>query len=457
MPKPLLIVLAVSLVSFSLVLRSDDILLKNGDVIEGKVDERAMAEANRGKPQSEWILIYTDEEGKRQRIRYDDVKHIARKKPSWEVRAENLDWYAKEHPKIKDTFAAQSSFARRCKQKKLDEEAAKHFRRAYELRKEELKGREMAAQDHIDLAKWCDRAGLAEEERQEYKAAFELKRKELTRDATTVKAYSDLATWCKKVELQEEAIHCYEEILMIDPTHAVARKAIDDLKSSIEYRLRSMIADYERAGRGWRITVAIEDDADAGFLEEWKQKMINLSQFIFECTEGQFFLTEVRIEDQSSNGRIIVDKGKKDWAGMNSPQASGVLAYCTRSGTPRWEVHCPGKTWESVLCHEIFHGVFGLLDEYYQNPQCPCIMRSAPNPQKICNTETHLGGGRQKEPCWDTIKKRYQDVVSPNPKWKFTKTGIPGRGRAEEVDGILDFNGISVPVAPPPKVVVIDN
>lgn len=441
----------------SITLRSDDILLKNGDVLEGKVDDKATADANRGKPPGNWILIYNDESGKRQTIQYDEVKHIARKKPSWEVRAENIGWYQKEASKVKDNFSSQNAFARRCKQKSLDEEATKHFRRAYELRKEESKDKEGDSQYHIDMAKWCDKAGLPEEERQEYKAAFELKKKELTKEATTVKAYTDLAVWCKKAELEEEAIQCYEEILMIDPTHAISRKAIDDLKSSIQYKLKSMITEYDRATRGWKITVAIEDDADPKFLEEWKAKMVNLSQFVFECTEGQFFMTEIRIEDQSSNGRIIVEKGKKDWAGMNQAQASGVLAYCTRSGTPRWEVHCPGKTWESVLCHEMFHGVFGLLDEYYQNPQCPCIMRSAPNPQKLCNPETHLGGGRQKEPCWDTIKRRYKDVVSPNPKWKFTKTGIPGRGRAEEVDGVLDFNGITVEKAPEPKVIIQDN
>jgi hypothetical protein len=251
-------------------------------------------------------------------------------------------------------------------------------------------------------------------------------------------------------------MQCYEEILLIDPTHTSARKAIKEIKDSIEFKLRAMVADYERANRGWRLSVAIEDDASDKFIEEWRQKLENLSQYIFEATEGQFFITEVRIEDQSSNGQIIVDKGKMDWMGMNQPQASGVLAYCRGTGSSRWEVHAPGKTWEAVLCHELFHGIFGLLDEYYQNPQCHCIMRSAPNPQVICNPDTHKPG-RQKEPCWDTIKRRYRDVISPNPRWQTTRSDIPGKMRATEIDGVLDYNGVRVEKAPPPRFIITDN
>jgi hypothetical protein len=436
---------------------TDDIILKNGDVIEGKIDQKATNDANRGRPQDRWSLIYYDEEGKRQKLKYNEIKYIHRKKTSWELRAEALEWYKKQAPRVKDTYSSQNSFGRRCRSKRLNGEAAKHFRRAYEHKKKDMEKKGISEKSHISMAKWCQKSGLISEMQDHYRAAYEYKKKELLKEATTTRALMSLATWCKNADLQEEAAQCYEEILMVDPANTTARAAINKLKSSIAFKLRSMITDYERRKHGWKISVAIEDGVPAKFIEEWKEKIANLSQFIFEATEGQFFITECRIEDETSNGKIIVEKGKLDWYAMNSKKPSGVLAYCKRSGHPRWEVHCPGKCWESVLCHEMFHGVFGLLDEYYQKPQCPCIMRSAPNPQRICNAETHIGGGRQKEPCWDTIKRRYKDVVSPNPKWKFTKTGIRGKMRAEEVDGVLNYNGIRVPKCPPPKFIIIDN
>jgi tetratricopeptide (TPR) repeat protein len=438
----------------------DDIIMQNGDVIEGKIDQEATSKANKGiTDQSRMVMVaIVDEKGTRKTIPYKDIKYVHPKKTSWDLRKEAEEWYSKQKPK--DTIGSQESIARQCKSKKLDDYAQKHYKRAYELKLEEQKAKkELKAEDHISLAGWCKKIGLAAEERDQWKAAYLLKKKDFGEELTTAEDCMKLAEWCRKADLTDEAMTLYEEALKIDPANAVARKTITDLKSTIEYKLRAMTAEFQKANRGWVISVAIEDNVDAAFLDEWKKRMESLSSFVFEATEGQFFIVECKIEDDTSNGKIIIEKGKKDWYAMNQKEPQGVLAYCKMSGTPRWEVHAPGKCWESVLCHEMFHGIFGLLDEYYQNPQCPCIMRSAPNPQKICNPQTHLGGGRQKEPCWDTIKRRYQDVVSPNPKWKFTKEGIRGPSRlsAEEVDGELDWNGVKVNKPPAPKFIIIDN
>jgi hypothetical protein len=106
----------------------------------------------------------------------------------------------------------------------------------------------------------------------------------------------------------------------------------------------------------------------------------------------------------------------------------------------------------------MFHGIFGLLDEYYQKPQCPCVMRSQPAPQRLCTPETHKGGGRQQEPCIETVKKRYKDVSFPNPNWKSVTApgGKAGNGTSEEVDGELNLRGTKFTKAPQCKVVVID-
>lgn len=438
----------------------DDIIMLDGSVIEGKIDQEATSKANKGvTDQSRMVMVaIVDEKGTKKTIPYKDVKYVHAKKTSWEQRKEAEEWYSKQKPQ--DTIASQESIGRQCKAKKLEAEAAKHYKRAYELKVAGLKEKkDVKPDDFVSFATWCHKLGLTAEERDQWKAAYELKKKEFGDDLTTAKQCLELAEWCRKADLTDEAMGLYEEALKIDPSNAVAKKTITDLKGTIEYKLKTMVAEYEKVSHGWRLTIAIEDNVDAAYLEEWRKKMESLSKFVFIVTEGQFFITEVKIEDETSNGRIIVEKGKKDWFGMNTKEPSGILAYTKMSGTPKWEVHCPGKSWESVLCHEMFHGIFGLLDEYYQNPQCPCIMRSAPNPQKLCNPQTHLGGGRQKEPCWDTIKKRYADVVSPNPKWKFTKEGIKGPSRlsAEECEGELDWNGIKVQRPPAPKFIIVDN
>jgi len=446
--------LAAALDSFG-----DDIILTSGEVIEGKVDNKATAEANKGvaDPNRMVYVVITDEKGTTRRIPKSDIKYIMAKKPSWEVRAENLDWYEKSVPKVKDDRASQENFGRQCRSRRLDEQARKHYARALEFRRQEMKDKGAPdADDHVKLADWCRKNALLDDERKEIQAALKLKREEAGKSEDKVRGLLDLASWCKRNDLDTEAMQTYEEVLKIDPQNRTADTAVKTLKNQSNVAFASVTQQYIQAKRAWRITVAVEDNANPPFFKEWEEKLKNLSDFIFEVTEGQFFVHEWVIEDQTSNGDIIIEKGKMDWEGMNSQRASGVLAYCKGSGSPTWEVHCPGKTWESVLCHEMFHGIFGLLDEYYQNPQCPCVMRSAPNPQKICNPQTHLGGGRQKEPCWDTIKKRYSDVTSPNPNWKYTNDAIKGKHGTIEVDGTLSVGSHKIVKAPSCKVIVVD-
>lgn len=450
------------LVALGAVLHADDIILKSGEVIEGKVDRAATDAANKGKTNpNDTVLIVTDEKGSQRAIKHSDVKYIVPKKPSWEVRRDNLAWYDKNKDRVKDTVAGWESFARQCRSKKLDEQADEAYGRAYELKKKDMAAKgKTSPDDHLALAKWCHKVGYLDGEREQNQIALKEKRKEIEKETDTgkrVKALLDLASAFRRNGLEEESLGLYEDVLKEDPANATAKGAIDELRESMGLKMKELVKEWEKSGRAWKIRVAIEDDASAQVMERWKGLLERLSTFIFEATEGQFFVSEWILEDQTSNGKIIVDKGKLEWASMQGPPAQGVLAYCGGPGQPNWFVRCPGKTWESVLCHEMFHGVFGLLDEYYQNPMCPCIMRAAPNPQKICSPSTHVGGGHQREPCWDTIKKRYVDVVSPNPAWVYTKQGIRGVGGAEEVDGELTLGGNKLVKPPACAVIVIDH
>lgn len=440
-------------------LQTDDIILHSGQVIEGKVDETATATANAViKEDAKKVVVYRDQSGSAQMIPRSEIRHIVRCKPSWEVRAEAEAWYAKNRSRYKDTFKDQDALARKCRSKKLAREAELHFRRAYELRSAEIRNAPPSPENHIGLANWCRKAGLRLEEKEQYRIALRIRREQLASNPTA-ESYQALADWCRKVDLMDEAIELCEEFLKKDPSHSGVKQTLAKIRNTAEFQYRELVQEYARDNRGWVLSVAIEDNVDARFLAEWKTKIEGLSLFIFEVTEGQFFLSEVTIEDQTSNGKILVEKGKTQWKSIGGKDAAGVLAYCVGAGDPGWVVHAPGKTWEMVLCHEIFHGVFGLLDEYYQTPQCHCIMRAAPAPQRICDATTHVGGGHQKEPCWDTIRKRFAKARTPNPDWKILRREVMGGGEteAEQVDGELQWKGLKLSKPPPTLITIIDN
>jgi tetratricopeptide (TPR) repeat protein len=448
----------LALLLSALPLLADDVILLDGSVIQGKIDSAATNSANRGKtnPADAVLVIQTSEQGERRTLKHAQVKAVMAKKPPWEIRRENLEWFEKNKAKQKDTIQGQEQWGRQCRSRGLEEQATAALRRALELRRALVgeKNRD-PVQDRIALAQWCRKNGLIDEEREELKTALALRREKAGSEPPKL---AEAGAWAKSQGLVEEALSLYEEALKLDPDCSAARAGAKEIRESAQYRMRDLVAQYVSEGRAWKIKVAIEDAASPQVMQEWKELLERLSDFIFEVTEGQFFVREWTLEDQSSNGQIIVDRGKLTWQSMQGASAAGTLAYCVGPGTPGWRVHCPGKTWEAVLCHEMFHGIFGVLDEYYQNPMCPCIMRASPNPQKLCNPSNHVGGGMQKEACWETIRRRFKSVTSPNPAWTYTKQGIKGRGPtpAEEVDGELDLKGFKISRAPECRVIVVD-
>jgi tetratricopeptide (TPR) repeat protein len=436
--------------------RTDDIVLHGGEVVEGKVDRAATEAANRGKdPSNRVTVIETDDRGTKRTLRNAEISHVVPKKTSWEARKEALAWYEAQKEKAKDSLAAWESFGRQCRARKLDELATEAYRKAYGFRRADLEKRaKRGADDHLALAKWCSKSGLMEEEAEQLRAALETKRQEAAASGDPSKALLDVATWCMKQDLVDEAGALFEEVLKADPSNAKAAAGLKSVQENESTKFHGLAKEYIAAGRAFKIRVAVEDNANAQFMETWKEFLESVSDYMFEITEGQFFVYEWTLEDQTSNGKLIIDKGKLEFQSMNGKAVAGLLAYCKSGGTPEWEVHCPGRTWEANVVHELMHGLFGLPDEYNQNPKCACLMRSHPNPQHLCVASTHKGRG---ESCWDRIKKRFQGVVQPNPNWKVTKQGFHGRVKEELVDGELTIGKHTLTQAPMCKVIVIDH
>ncbi|HLG42416.1 MAG TPA: tetratricopeptide repeat protein [Planctomycetota bacterium] len=454
--------LLFGLVFLSSITLGDDIILKDGEVVEGKIDTAATNAANKGKSDANAIvvIVQVDEAGKKREIRRNDIQGIVSKKPSWELHKEALDWYDKNSPRAKDTYGGQQMFARQCQSRGLEEQAHRHYTRALEFLRKENEGKgKTTVKDHERLAEWCRKNGLLGEEKNEFEAIVELMLKGSETASDPLAEKVKVADWVRGKGQKEKAIDLYQKVLDASPGYAPAEAGIKAIKETAEFQMAGVVNEFLQSKRAWSIKVAIEDDADAPTMKEWEEKLKTISEFIWEVTEGQFFVHEWTLEDQTSAGQIIIEKGKLQWGGRNGPGSSGVLATTYGLGTPGWVCRAPGKVWANVLVHEMFHGIFGLLDEYYQNPQCPCVMRSAPSPQRLCNAQTHKGGGRQKEPCVDSIKKRDAGVSFPNPNWTTTKDDVQGardRGTINEMEGFLKRGEAKIEKPPVCKVIVID-
>ena len=426
---------AALLLLFAAPSRGDFFVMKNGKVIEGKFVSYD--------PVRKTFTIIVDEKGTKKTLKEADLKQrFPATKTTWERRAEFLAQYEKsKKPQVKPTWESHVALAKWCGSKMLPEKKTEHFKIARALRIEKLvadiaAGKikpEEEADHRLKVAKWLEKElGLFSEAKEEYVIAYGIKRILMGEEATPDLHYR-LGKWCEDVELDELALNNYEAALAMNPRHSSAKSAAHKIKTSGAYMLRSLVTSYDKVGRAWHLSVTIEEPVSKDFIEKWREKIQFLSDYVWNVTEGQFFIATCEIEDDASDGKIIVEKGKLDWGGMDNKEGNGVLAYCAASGSPGWEVHAPGLAGVSVLAHEIFHGIFGLPDEYYQDPMCECVMRSAPNPHRLCDAGNHIGGSSREGPpgsegkdCWQIIKDRPEfkgTPVKPNPMWTWNEGG----------------------------------
>jgi hypothetical protein len=414
--------------------RGDYFVMKNGQVVEGRIKSYD--------PVRKTYTVIIDAKGTTKQIKESDIKKHFAAKTSWERRAEYLAQYEKSRkPQVKPTWESHQSLGRWCGTHLLPDKKAEHYQKARELRVEKLVN-DIAAgkipadketEHRLTIAKWLEKElGLFNESKEEYTIAYGIKRILMGEEATPDIHYR-LGKWCEDVELDDLALANYESALALNPKHSQAKSAVHKIKTSGAYMLKSLVDSYDKVGRAWHISVTIEEPVSKDFIEKWRHKIQCLSDYVWNITEGQFFIATCEIEDDASDGKIIVEKGKLDWGGMDNKEGNGVLAYCAGSGSPGWEVHSPGLAGVSVLAHEIFHGIFGLPDEYYQNPMCDCVMRSAPNPQKLCDAGKHIGGSSREGPpgsegkdCWQIVKDRQEfkgTPRQPNPDWMWGEGG----------------------------------
>ncbi len=242
-----------------------------------------------------------------------------------------------------------------------------------------------------------------------------------------------LGQWAWKHGLEDEAWEQWILAIQIDPDHAASRQAMGFVEKNGRWSRpgavnREWIGKVDREGRAYSFTIAIEDDAEAAFFEEFSWRIRRLNWFIWDLTEGQVYLKEITIADKTSRGRFVIEKDK-----LKLTLLDGGGAICYNAGRSDWVVKSGGRCYVRIFCHEFFHGIFGLPDERHG---CACLMQGGlygikTNQISMCDVETHVDDYATPTPCWTIIQDRFPKMIHPNPA---------PYGKAPEVKIVIENN-----------------
>ena len=248
--------------------------------------------------------------------------------------------------------------------------------------------------------------------------------KKLSKENNADKHYT-LGKWAWDHGLEDEAWEQWLEALKDDSNHASSYKAMGFEKVGDKWQRpgevdSTWVADVKKAGRALTYTFAFADNVDPAFFEEFSWRVRRLNWFIWDLTEGQMYLNEIKIVDKSTEGRFLIDEGR-----LYQTLLTGGGAVCYGAGGENWYVKSGGRCYVRIFCHELFHGIFGLPDERHG---CICLMQGGLYGIKtpdiaLCDKDSHRESSVTPTPCWELVMQKFPDM-------KHTKKN---HGRAPEV------------------------
>jgi hypothetical protein len=185
---------------------------------------------------------------------------------------------------------------------------------------------------------------------------------------------------------------------------------------------------------GVNLLATTDWDATAANLDALRQTFLGASEFLYNATDGQFFIDHVKVIDSSrmwddSDYRILANRS---FGAVTTNQTGGFLGQ-NIAGTAMYLARTDVS---ATFVHEFGH--FGLdVDDEYANddpnkhctalppgpfaagmPQASCMMWSEERAPKLCSKRMdnpHVHGLRQGDmACWDKLVSRYQ-----KPEWKL--------------------------------------
>jgi hypothetical protein len=193
---------------------------------------------------------------------------------------------------------------------------------------------------------------------------------------------------------------------------------------------------------GFNLIVSIEWDATADEIRRYTDRILEMSELLYNATDGQFLVERVTVVD---NRRYWDDADIRIYANLNQHSQADVGDLLSGGG----RIHMnPNDSHEpSVTLHELGHYGFNVYDEYKAGsgweesdgpPVCTfasesdgtdfsaggskdsCLMRGARNAEikKMCSTHPanpHSTTTRQGlKDCWSEILEQYAD-----PRWRL--------------------------------------
>ncbi len=226
-----------------------------------------------------------------------------------------------------------------------------------------------------------------------------------------------LGEWAWDSGLEDEAWEQWQEAIKIDKNHKSSYERMGFVQNDKKEWVRpgkvnkDWIKKVDKSNMAMDFTIAIEDDADDDFMEEFSWRIKRLSWFIWDLTEGQVYLRNIKVVDKSSDGRFIIEKGK-----LTQTLLQGGGAVCYNSGREDWLVKSGGRCYVRIFCHEFFHGIFGLPDERHG---CFCLMQGGLYGIKtpdlmLCDKKGHRESTVTPTSCWELVVKKYPHMVHPN-------------------------------------------
>lgn len=226
---------------------------------------------------------------------------------------------------------------------------------------------------------------------------------------------------------------------------------------------------------GFNLLVSIEWDATATDIRRYTDRILEMSELLYNATDGQFLVERVTVVD---NRRHWDNADVRIYANLNQHSQADVGDIFSGGGRIHMnpnDSHEPG-----VTLHELGHYAFNVYDEYKAGPDweesdgpalCTiasessgtkftaggskdsCLMRGARNAEvkKICSTHpanAHALTTRQGlKDCWSEIVERYGD-----PRWRLRTPA----GRGAIVDVFPDSGvALATTTAPPAGVGVV--
>jgi hypothetical protein len=192
---------------------------------------------------------------------------------------------------------------------------------------------------------------------------------------------------------------------------------------------------------GWHLVASLDWDASDAELSLLATRFKDASQYLYNLTDGQFFIEQVEIADDtqlwgSAEIGFQVDK----WVWPHTPQIGGFLGSAGAISSHVYMSPFSEDGWSQRphrLVHELGHLALGLNDEYggvnafAQNyctaartsstaapafrafgDRAACAMDDDAESSKLCSAHqdsAHRGGNWQPGPCWGTVAAGYGD------------------------------------------------